>query len=134
MNTTEHHLSFLFQMEFSKFSKIIKKLIKLHPFYLKVGSRRTDKSIQNRSGAFPWQRENTSSSSCLNQAVMQNAARMDSWIQSLTSKNVFSIFYLFRNLKYAFFIRQLGCLAFSLRFRAKIKQFFSNCPASSDFY
>ena len=29
-----------------------------------------------------------------------------------------------------FFYRQLGCLAFSLRFWPKIKQFLSNCPAS----
>ena len=32
-------------------------------------------------------------------------------------------------LKYTYFYRQLGCLAFSLRFWPKIKQF-SNCPAS----
>ena len=31
--------------------------------------------------------------------------------------------------RYTFF-RQLGCLAFSLRFCPKIKQFLSNCPAS----
>ena len=28
------------------------------------------------------------------------------------------------------FYRQLGCLAFSLKFWQKIKQFLSNCPAS----
>ena len=31
---------------------------------------------------------------------------------------------------YTFFHRQLGCLAFSLRFWTKIKQLLSNCPAS----
>ena len=35
---------------------------------------------------------------------------------------------------HTFFSRQLGCLAFSLRFWPKIKQFLSNCPASLDFF
>ena len=31
---------------------------------------------------------------------------------------------------YTFFYRQLGCLAFSLKFWPNINQFLSNCPAS----
>ena len=36
----------------------------------------------------------------------------------------------FKTKNYTLFYRQLGCLAFSLVFWPKIKQFLSNCPAS----
>ena len=40
-------------------------------------------------------------------------------------------FFEFHSMVYIYFLyRQLGCLAFSLRFWSKIKQLLSNCPAS----
>ena len=43
---------------------------------------------------------------------------------------VLNALWTFVKLQYTLFYRQIGCLAFSLRFWPKIKQLLSNCPAS----